>query len=112
MIVEDDNDVREMLALLLRGESYDVMTATNGAEALNAMRVRRPCLVLLDLMMPVMNGWEFRERFDTDDSIPDVPVVVMSARSRDDSLNSAAWLQKPLRVEELLNTVQQVALAS
>lgn len=113
LIVEDDEDLREVLTHVLEGEGLTTLSARNGQEALDILHTQgvKPGLILLDLMMPIMNGWEFRERFDTDASIPDVPVVVMSARSRDDSLSSAAWLQKPLRVEDLLSTVQQVALA-
>lgn len=114
LIVEDDEDLREVLMHVLESEGIATLSARNGQEALDILHTEgvNPSLILLDLMMPVMNGWEFRERFDTDASIPDVPVVVMSARSRDDSLSSAAWLQKPLRVDELLHTVQQVAHAS
>jgi DNA-binding response OmpR family regulator len=113
LIVEDDEDLREVLAQVLEGEGMRTLAARNGQEALDILHSDgvTPGLILLDLTMPIMNGWEFRERFDTDASIPDVPVVVMSARSRDDSLSSAAWLQKPLRVDVLLNTVQKVALA-
>jgi DNA-binding response OmpR family regulator len=114
LIVEDDEDLREVLTHILESEGLTTLSARNGQEALDILHTQgvSPGLILLDLMMPIMNGWEFREKVDTDTSISDVPVVVMSARSRDDSLNSAAWLEKPLRVDELLNTVQQVALAS
>jgi CheY-like chemotaxis protein len=78
LIVEDDDDVREMLAMLLRGENYEVMTATNGAEALNVMRHRRPCLVLLDLMMPVLDGFQVLARMTADPRLATVPVVILT----------------------------------
>ena len=57
LIVEDEPDVREFMEVLLQTSGYETMSAPNGLEALQRMRARRPCVVLLDLMMPVMNGW-------------------------------------------------------
>ena len=111
LVVEDDNDVREMLALLLRGESYDVMTATNGAEALNAMRVRRPCLVLLDLMMPVMNGWDFRRHQLADPQLADVPVICLTAvfdPARVAEELSVRCFRKPVALDDVLHEVAAV----
>ena len=79
LIVEDDDDSREMLELLLSSNEYETMSARNGAEALEQMRQRRPCLVLLDLQMPVMTGWEFREEQLKDPELADVPVVCVTA---------------------------------
>ena len=62
LIVEDDEDVREFMDILLSSSGYQTATARNGAEALEAVRQTHPCLVLLDLMMPVMDGWTFRDR--------------------------------------------------
>ena len=111
LIVEDDDDVREMLATLLRAESYEVMTATNGAEALNAMRMRRPCLVLLDLMMPVMNGWDFRKFQLSDPSIADVPVICLTAvfdPSRVAEELSVRCFRKPVALDDVLSEVAAV----
>jgi CheY-like chemotaxis protein len=108
LIVEDDRDVREMLALLLRQESYEVMTASNGAEALNAMRHRRPCLVLLDLMMPVMNGWDFRRFQVADPELADVPVICLTAffdpARVTDELNVQCF-RKPVALDDVLHVV-------
>ena len=71
--------MREFMELLLQTSGYETMSAPNGREALEQMRQRRPCVVLLDLMMPVMNGWEFRERQLAEASIADVPVVCVTA---------------------------------
>lgn len=79
LIVEDDPDVREFMDTLLDAYGYDTMTAENGAVALDVMRHRKPCLVLLDLMMPVMNGWEFRRRQLADPALKDVPVICVTA---------------------------------
>jgi DNA-binding response OmpR family regulator len=112
LIVEDDEDVRESLMQILEDQGIATVTAKNGQEALDLLHDEtvRPSLILLDLMMPVMDGWEFRERIDADVSTPP-PVVVMSARPRDDSVRSAAWLQKPLHIDVLLSTIQRFAAA-
>src|SRR5687767_13887559 len=68
-----------MMVLLLGSYAYETATARNGAEGLARMRERRPCLVLLDLHMPVMDGWEFRARQLQDPTIADVPVVCITA---------------------------------
>jgi DNA-binding response OmpR family regulator len=114
LIIEDDEDVRETLAQILEDEGLSTLAARNGQEALDLLHTEgvNPSLILLDLMMPVMNGWEFRRQMESDASIPQTPVVVMSARSRDHTVASAAWLQKPLRVDELLTTIQRVSRAS
>jgi CheY-like chemotaxis protein len=75
LVVEDHADLRDMLAVLLEGEGFSVQTATNGAEALQCLEHARPSLILLDLMMPVMTGDEFRERQLADPRYRDVPVI-------------------------------------
>ena len=79
LIVEDDDGSRRMLELLLTSYRYETMSARNGEEALVRMRQRRPCLVLLDLQMPVMSGWEFRERQLQDPTLADIPVLCVTA---------------------------------
>jgi CheY-like chemotaxis protein len=79
LIVEDEDDVREFMELLIANAGYETMVARDGYEALEMMRARRPCLVLLDLQMPRMDGWEFRERQLQDPRLAHVPVVCISA---------------------------------
>jgi CheY-like chemotaxis protein len=79
MIVEDDDDVRNAMAELLEGEGYDLVVAQNGVEALEALREQRPSLVLVDLLMPVMNGVELIGRLRSEAAWRDIPVVVMTA---------------------------------
>jgi CheY-like chemotaxis protein len=111
LIVEDDPDTRQMLAMLLTHESYEVMTAANGREALAAMRERRPCLVLLDLMMPVMNGWDFRREQLADPKLADVPVRCLTAvfdiGRVADELNLRCF-RKPVVLDDILNEVEAV----
>jgi CheY-like chemotaxis protein len=79
LVVEDDDIVRRMLLLLLRSHGYETMEAGNGQEALERMRQRVPCMVLLDIHMPLMTGWEFRERQLQDPALARVPVVCLTA---------------------------------
>ena len=113
LVVEDHADLREMLALLLEGEGYDVETATNGAEALHALEHTRPAVILLDLMMPVMTGDEFRERQLADPRYRDVPVICITAahdgRDRAERLRAAQYFQKPVDFDRLLGAVREFA---
>jgi CheY-like chemotaxis protein len=108
LIVEDDPDIREFMEMLLGTSGYETMTAENGAVALAKMRQRKPCVVLLDLMMPVMNGWEFRRRQLEDPALKDVPVVCVTAvfdRHEVTERLSVPCLQKPIEFPELLGEV-------
>jgi CheY-like chemotaxis protein len=110
LIVEDDADLREMMAQLLLLEGYKTETVANGRDALQYLQTaERPDVILLDLMMPVMDGWEFRRRQLADPSLSAVPVVVLSAldASRAADLDGAAFLKKPLDFDRLLVLVRQ-----
>lgn len=110
LIVEDDADLREMMAQLLTLEGYRATTVANGRDALDYLhRGDRPEIILLDLMMPVMDGWEFRRRQGEDPALATVPVVVLSALdpSRAADLDGAAFLKKPLDFDRLLQLVRQ-----
>ena len=109
MIVEDDRDTREMLGRFLELEGFDVRTAANGQLALDALQEQaRPCVILLDLMMPVMNGWQFREQQVRDPRFSRIPVVVVTAAGpRDDipEIKADGWLSKPVDFDRLLATI-------
>jgi CheY-like chemotaxis protein len=110
LIVEDDADLRDMMAQLLSLEGYRSETAANGLEALRFLeRGDRPDVILLDLMMPVMDGWEFRRRQVQDPRLSGVPVVVLSAvdHSRTPELGGASFLKKPLDFDRLLELVRR-----
>jgi CheY-like chemotaxis protein len=109
MIVEDDRDTREMLGRFLELEGYDVCTAANGQVALDQLGDgKRPCVIILDLMMPVMNGWQFREAQASDPSLARIPVVVVTAagaRADIPAIMADAWLSKPVDFDRLLETI-------
>lgn len=109
LIVEDDPDIREFMELLLIDAGYDTMTAENGARGLESMRARRPCLVLLDLAMPVMDGWGFRERQLADPELAKVPVVCVTAAFDPASVSArlkVPCLPKPVSFSAVLDAVQ------
>ena len=110
LIVEDDADLREMMAQLLELEGFKAETAANGRDALKYLEAgERPDVILLDLMMPVMDGWEFRHRQIQNPSIADVPVVVLSALdpARAADLGGTSFLKKPLDFDRLLELVRR-----
>ncbi len=112
LIVEDDTATREALALVLTGQGFTVVGAANGQEALTHLRSEvRPDLILLDLMMPVMDGWQFRREQVRDPVLSAIPVVVLSAdgnvHQKAASLHAAGYLQKPVDVEHLVEAIRR-----
>jgi CheY-like chemotaxis protein len=110
LIVEDDADLREMMAQLLTLEGFRVETVANGRAALDYLEQGDcPDLILLDLMMPVMDGWEFRRRQRAHPEYGQVPVVVLSAldQTRAADLGGPAFLKKPLDFDRLLDIVRR-----
>jgi CheY-like chemotaxis protein len=113
LVVDDDPDIRETIGIILEDEGFDVDLAANGSEALAKLRVDPHAqVILLDLMMPVMNGWEFRAEQEKDPALLAIPVIVISA---DNNLSEKArafggnYLSKPLDIDELLEEIGRVA---
>lgn len=111
LIVDDDHDIRALLLELLSCEGYGVLGAAHGGDALNVLQAgARPDLILLDLTMPVMNGWQFREAQRSDPGFAEIPVVLISATGTDSaasSLEVAELVKKPIDVEQLLAVVER-----
>jgi CheY-like chemotaxis protein len=104
LVVDDDEDCRESLAEIIRGKGLQVVSVKNGLEALEQLRWGlRPNLILLDLRMDVMTGWDFRKEQKEDPELADIPVVAMTAGhwKGQDLLDFAGCLPKPLDLEEL-----------
>jgi CheY-like chemotaxis protein len=109
LIVEDDRDTREMLGRFLELEGFDVHTAANGELALKVLQDEEPpSVIILDLMMPVMNGWQFRLAQQSDPNLSQIPVVVVTAAGvREDipAISADGWLSKPVDFDRLLATI-------
>jgi CheY-like chemotaxis protein len=112
LLVEDEPDLRKDLAFLLADEGYRVRTAADGAEALALLEGgARPAVILLDLMMPVMDGWETRARLRTTPALSNIPVVILSGVANDEAeiaaLAVAAYVTKPMSVSRLCEIIDR-----
>ena len=117
LIVEDDTDLRQALSQILSDEGYRVDGAEHGLHALEQLRDGvRPCLILLDLTMPVMNGWQFRDMQRQDPELATIPVVVISAGANLSEqiapLGIQDYIRKPIQLGQLLATVQRYCTVS
>jgi DNA-binding response OmpR family regulator len=112
LVVDDEVDIREAVAELLAEEGYEVLDAGDGAEALRKARAFHPSVVLLDLMMPGMNGWEFCARRKGDPELESIPIIVLSALGRVQGIDAVDYLQKPFELEDLLSAVRAHARAA
>ena len=114
MVVEDDQDVRQAISEVLEDNAYRSLTASNGQEAIDELRSgpQRPCLILLDIMMPIMDGWQFRSLQQQDPELSDIPVVVLTAHADIQEavrrMQAAACLKKPVQLTSLLATIDQI----
>jgi CheY-like chemotaxis protein len=108
LVVEDEEELREMMRDALELNGYAVVTATDGREALEKLAgIERLCLVLLDLLMPRMNGWEFVEALRARSEIASVPVVVQSSAPASAPAGVARVLEKPVMFDQLLAVVKE-----
>lgn len=114
LVVDDDAGIREMIELVLESEGFSVATAADGREALALIAENRPVLVLLDLQMPVMTGWETLSRLR--DAHTDVPVVFMTAgyraRAEAERCGADGYVGKPFELDNLLAVVERLAAPS
>ena len=112
LVVDDEEPIRSTLTEALELEGYTVKAASNGAEACELVRHFRPGAIVLDLMMPVMSGWEFLERCQRDAQCRGTPVVVMSAYSKlpkeAATLGVKACIAKPFDLDVLIGAVDRI----
>ena len=108
LIVEDEEDLREMMREALELSGYSVITAQEGVDALAKLDgIDRLCLILLDLLMPGMNGWDLFERVRARPELSSVPIIVHSSAANQAPQGVTRVLRKPLVLDKLLSTVQE-----
>ncbi|MGE3271722.1 MAG: response regulator [Chloroflexota bacterium] len=110
LVVDDDESIRTVVSLVLAEEGYDVVTAEHGREALDYLTTVCPDLILLDMRMPIMDGWELARNYRATPS-PHASIVVLTAAqdaaSRARQIDAAGFLAKPFGLEDLLTVVSQ-----
>jgi CheY-like chemotaxis protein len=111
LLVEDDPAIRRMMQMALEEEGYEVVAVADGLDALGALEQRQPGLILLDLRMPRMNGWEFAESYRSRPG-PRVPIVALTAgrdiAGKAAEIGADAYLGKPFDLEQLLAVVRSI----
>ncbi len=112
LIIEDDAETRDALSVFLELEGHEVSCAGDGAQGLEEARRSSPDVILLDLMMPRMDGWGFRAQQKLDPAISGIPVVVVSALGRPDDIDAAAFVPKPCDLDAVLETVERTGRVS
>ncbi|MGH7359624.1 MAG: response regulator, partial [Candidatus Rokuibacteriota bacterium] len=118
LVAEDERDVAELIRYTLTREGFEVVVATNGADALRQARERRPDLMLLDLILPQVNGWELCRRLKQDPATRALPVIMLTARAEEGDkvlgfeLGADDYVTKPFSTRELIARVRAVVRRS
>jgi two-component system, chemotaxis family, chemotaxis protein CheY len=108
LVVEDDHGIREAIGEILENEGYEVALAENGQHALELLsELERPCLLLVDLIMPRMNGWELMNALSNHDRLATIPIVVMSAANQPDCTTGQRVMKKPIDLDIMLDIVRE-----
>ena len=112
LIVEDDHDVAQSVAEVLESSGYGTGIAANGREALDYLQNTQTDLILLDMMMPVMDGWQFREEQRKLPALDSIPVVIVTAdgnaRGKAEAIQAAGLVSKPVTIDGLLDEVERI----
>ncbi len=113
LIIDDDRWIAMSTAMFLEGEGFEVLSALGGVEGIEIARRMQPSIILLDIMMPGIDGWETLERLKADDSTRHLPVIVFTARehsrgrTKSRELGAVEYFRKPFRPESLVQTIRQ-----
>lgn len=113
LVVDDDEDIRLAMSDTLEAEGYRVTLAADGKEALELLRgpAPKPCLILLDLMMPIMDGWGFCAAQKQDPTLVSIPVIIVSAdahvKRKADEIGVAGSMSKPVKIVDLLEVIER-----
>ena len=115
LVVDDEVAIADMLQALLEDEGYHVDTAGNGQEALARVAARRPDIVVSDVMMPNLDGWQLCQVLQTDPSFRSIPIVLMSAGRPPqlrDGCAYTAFVRKPYNLDTMLGTIAGIVAAT
>jgi CheY-like chemotaxis protein len=114
LLIDDHDETRDGLTQLIRAEGYGVETARNGREALRVVRHVKPCVILLDVKMPDMTGYDFRRAQLADDDLREIPVIlclpIADTRERADQLDASAYIEKPVEFTRLMGLIRKTCL--
>ena len=112
LVVDDDEGIRELMVMALSSIGYEVVSAPEGAAALHLLATARPAVILLDMLMPIMDGWEFARLYEQRPG-PHAPIIVLTAardaQARAAEIKADAWLSKPFHLDALFACVKQHA---
>ncbi|MBC8332916.1 MAG: response regulator [Anaerolineae bacterium] len=114
LIIEDDLDNTTLLRIVLEREQYEVICAQDGQDGMAAARASRPDLIVLDLDMPRLNGWDVLKQLKNDQKMEPIPIVVVTAHLMKDERNKvfaaggAGYVQKPFGIQELVGEIQRL----
>lgn len=114
LVIDDDLPLRGMLAAALRQHGFQVLLAGDGAEGQRALTIHNPDVILLDLAMPDVNGWDFLQRLQETGHLGRVPIIVISAHVRVEpqallQMGVSAILPKPFNLPDLLDVIEHLA---
>lgn len=114
LVVDDEQDLLDLMEIILGGEGFNIITASNGQEAINKLKETIPDLVLLDVMMPIMDGWQTLKNIKTTKETSHLPVVMVTAKIGDDDrmrgLREGAtdYIGKPFAPREVVNRIKTI----
>jgi DNA-binding response OmpR family regulator len=114
LVVDDEDSVRQLFQIVLQHEGYEVILATNGAEALIAAHREKPDLIILDWMMPVMDGMSTLRQLRGDAATSQIPILMLTARQSDSDTHAAlvegadVYLTKPFEPQEVLSVISRL----
>lgn len=114
LIVEDEKELVELITFRLEGEGFHVLTAFDGVEALATVEKERPDLILLDILMPKMNGYEVCRRLKADERYRDIPIIYLTAKAQEEEMKAAiemgadAYIAKPFEPADLIGTINKL----
>lgn len=114
LLVDDDKQILRSLRVYLELENYDVNTASNGQEALDSIKEHKPDILVLDVMMPEMDGFEVLEKIKADEKLNDIPVIMLTAKGQDVDvlegyrMGASSYMTKPFNLNELVENIELI----